>query len=151
MSASDNLRQQVRDELQLASVAAAPVLTVCSEADLQALVKLIREMGSNPLLADQLQGGVGRVLVQVVHGNFDGCACDSDHGAARGAIAAKPVADAGVKTMHSALGGLVTLARIQAANIPKGSVILLDEDAIVTPQVRDWMRQNKVQAQRSEV
>ena len=151
MSANDNLRQQVRDELQLASAAAAPVLTVCSEADLQALVKLIREMGSNPLLADQLQGGVGRVLVQVVHGNFDGCACDSDHGAARGASAAKPVADAGVKTMHSALGGLVTLARIQAANIPKGSVILLDEDAIVTPQVRDWMRQNKVQAQRSEV
>jgi len=52
--------------------------------------------------------------------------------------------------MRSALGGLVTLARIQAANIPKGSIILLDQDAIVTPQVRDWMRQNKVQAQRSE-
>ena len=150
MSASDNLRQQVRDELQLAGAAAAPVLTVGSEADLQALVKLIREMGSNPLLAGQLKGGVGRVSIQVAHGNFDGCACDSEHSAAPGAGAAAPAANTGAKSMRSALGGLVTLARIQAANIPKGSVILLDQDAIVTPQVRDWMRQNKVQAQRSE-
>jgi len=45
---------------------------------------------------------------------------------------------------------LITLSRIQAANLPKGSEILLDQDAVITPQVRDWLRQNKIQIQRSE-
>ena len=150
MSANDNLRQQVRDELQMASAAAAPILTVACEADLQALVKLIREIGTNPLLVDQLKGGVGRVSIQVRHGSFDGCACDSEHSSVSTQGSAKSVVSTSAKSMRSALGGLVTLARIQAANIPKGSIILLDQDAIVTTQVRDWMRQNKVQAQRSE-
>lgn len=146
MSGMDSLRAQVRDELQRAYPPAPPqpVLTVRSEADLQALVKLIREMGSNPLLADQLQSGVGRLAVQVEHGQFDGCACHANDDACATPSASAPM------VMRPALGGLVTLARIQAANIPKGSIVLLDQDAIVTPQVKDWMRQNKVQAQRSQ-
>ena len=145
MSDQQSLRDQVRAELKLAAQAEGPLLTVQSEADIAALVKLIREVGSNPLLADQLGHGVGSMRVRVLHGNYDGCACHSgseDH--------AEHQSSPKSRALAPALGGVITLARIQAAKIPKDSTILLDIDAVLTPQVRDWLRQNKVQVQRSE-
>lgn len=153
MSDLQSLRDQVRAELKLAAQAEGPVLTVQSEADIAALVKLIREVGSNPLLAGQLGrvDSVGAMRIRVLHGNYDGCGCRAGaddqatpHEPARSQAAAKPQA------LSPALAGVITLARIQAAKIPKDSTILLDIDAVLTPQVRDWLRQNKVQVQRSE-
>ena len=149
MSAQESLRDQVRAELKLAEQAAGPVLTIQSEADIEALVKLIREIGSNPLLADQLAHGVGAMRVRVLHGNYGGCACQSG-GHALGDTPPAQATSTKSRALVPALGGVITLARIQAAKIPKDSSILLDIDAVLTPQVRDWLRQNKVQVQRSE-
>lgn len=143
MSEADTLRRQVREEILRT---AGPVLTIRCEADLQALNKLIRELGSNPLVAAQLGAGVGGMQIQVMPGDYDGCGCHTEP--------SKSVASrenpAYRASMAPALGGLITLSRIQAANLPKGSEILLDQDAVITPQVRDWLRQNKIQIQRSE-
>ena len=141
-----SLREQVRHELAMAEQASAPVLTIRSESDIQALAKLIREMGSNPLLKDQLAQGLGQLRLQVMHGSYDGCLCES-HTQSSPKAGAGPAA---APAMAPAFGGVITLARLQAAKIPKESTILLDVDAVMTPQVRDWLRQNKVQVQRSE-
>ena len=75
MSEADALRRQVREEILRT---AGPVLTIRCEADLQALNKLIRELGSNPLVATQLGAGVGGMQIQVMPGDYDGCGCHTE-------------------------------------------------------------------------
>ena len=143
MSEAEILRRQVREEILRT---AGPVLTIRGEADLQALNKLIRELGSNPLVTSQLGAGIGSLQIQVMPGDYEGCGCHTESSAS--VAPQKNPADRA--PMAPALGGLITLSRIQAANLPKGSEILLDQEAVITPQVRDWLRQNKIQIQRSE-
>jgi len=143
MSGDATLRHQVREELVHI---AGPVLTISCEADLQALTTLIRAIGSNTLLASKLGCGIGAMQIQVMPGDFEGCGCHEKPLAINGSVSAKPSRS----NMKPALGGIVTLARVQAANLPIGSEILLDQEAVITPQARDWFRQNKIQVQRSE-
>lgn len=148
MISREQVREEVRQALRPEGQAGLGLLKVSGEADLQALVKLIREMASNPLLAEQLQQGRGVLQVQVLAGQYEGCVCPGVLGHAE-----SPAPSGVVKAkarMLPALGGLVTLTRLQAANLEGHSVVVLGQDAVLTPSAKDWLRQNKVQVQRGE-
>ena len=150
MISREQVKQEVAQALAQREHAGMGMLTISGEADLQALVKLIREMGSNPLLAEAMSQGKGHLHLQVKAGAFEGCACQSAGG---GHHAEQPGSTAVTATasMAPALGGLVTLKRLQAGNLEGRSLMLLDQDAVLTPTAKDWLRQNKIQVQRGEL
>lgn len=141
MISGDDVKQEVRQALAQTPPSGLGLLQLRSEEDLQALIKLIRELGSNPLLAQHLADGRGFLQLQILPGVYEGCACHG-HAASPGTA---PVEAA----MVPALGGLVTQSRLQAANLEGQGRVILDQDAVLTPSAKDWLRQNKVQVQRS--
>jgi len=133
----------VRDELRTALAArpAGPQLVIRGEADVQALVKLVREMGSNPLLAGRLQQGLGRLQLRIEPGAYGRCGCPHERAPAASADAPQAAEAA------PPLQGVITLARLQRAAAQQPP--RLAADAVLTPQARDWVRQCKLDVQRS--